>query len=104
MPHSRKKVRVFSLYKWRLVAFRATVLVMIVLFTAGMVMLALGLTTTVGTKRLENERDALRDSLEKMKDIELQVLEIQRDLEEIRETRIIMENLATIASTANDSL
>jgi len=64
---------------------------------------AFGVMTTEETKQLSIEVSALRDSLEKLTDIDARLSNIQRELEEIREARVFIENLATMTS-AGDSI
>ena len=69
-----------------------------VLISASVVTLVLGLTTTAATDRLTTEVAVLRDSLDKMTEIEIRLQNIQRELEEIREARAVIENLFALST------
>ena len=63
-----------------------------------MVTLALGLTSTAALDRLAGEVSMLQDSLEKMTDFEIRLDNIQRELDEMREARRVIENLFAITA------
>jgi hypothetical protein len=98
LPNSGKKGRQYDISGWKLAVFRAAVILAVVLVMAGIATLVLGLTTTAETDRLAGEVSALRDSLERVTDIETRLDNIQRELEEIREARRVIENLFEISA------
>jgi hypothetical protein len=98
LPNSGKKGRQYDVSGWKLAVFRAAVILTVVIVAASIVTLVLGLTATAETDRLAGEVSALRDSLERVTDIETRLDNIQRELEDIREARRIIENLFEISA------
>lgn len=103
LPHDGKRGRHYDVSGWKQVFFRAAILMIAVLAIAAVAVVAFGVMTTEETKQLSIEVSALRDSLEKLTDIDARLSNIQRELEEIREARVFIENLATMTS-AGDSI
>jgi len=98
LPHDGKRGRHYDVSGWKQVFFRAAILVATVLVIAAALIVAFGVMTTEETKQLSIDVSALRDSLEKLTNIDVRLTNIQRELEEIREARIFIENLATMTS------
>jgi hypothetical protein len=98
LPNSGKKGRQYDFSGWKLAMLRAGVILFFVLVAAGIVTLALGLTSTTAIERLSGEVSVLRDSLERMTDFEIRLGEIQREIEEIREARRTIENLLEMSA------
>ncbi len=98
LPHDGKRGRHYDVSGWKQVFFRAAILMTAFLILAAVAIVAFGVLSTEETKQLSTEVSALRDSLEKLTDIDVRLSNIQRELEEIREARIFIENLATMTS------
>ena len=98
LPHDGKRGRHYDISGWKKVFFRAAILVAAVLLIAAVVIVVFGVVSTEETKQLSTEVSALQDSLEKLTNIDARLNNIQRELEEIREARVFIENLATMAS------
>ena len=98
LPHDGKRGRHYDISGWKQVFFRAAILVVAVLLIAAVVIVVSGAVSTEETKQLSIEVSALQDSLEKLTNIDARLNNIQRELEEIREARVFIENLATMAS------
>jgi hypothetical protein len=98
LPHDGKRGRHYDVSGWKQVFFRAAILVISVIVIAAAAIVVFGVLRTEEAKQLSTEVSVLQDSLEKLTNIDMRLSNVQRELEEIREARIFIENLATMAS------
>jgi hypothetical protein len=96
LPHNGKKGRQYDVSGWKLALFRAVVILLVAFVVGSVVTIAFGLTRTAGMTSLAREVSVLQDSLDKMTDFGIRLGNIQREIEEIREARSVIENLSTM--------
>jgi len=78
-----------------LVAFRVLVVLILVAVTGSIVILSVGTAEFTRTARLRETNRLLVDSLSTARELNLRLDEVELELQEIRNTRAVIENLAT---------
>jgi len=96
IPHDATRSRKEWIISGRmLVAFRVLVVFVLVVVVGAVTVLSVGMAEFTRTARLKDENGLLADSLSAARELNLRLDEVELELQEIRNTRAVIENLAT---------
>ncbi len=86
----------------KLLTFRIVIVLLLVLIAGSIVVVSVGTSEFTKTAELRERNDLLLDSLVQARELNTRLDIIEIELQEIRATRAIIENLATTGGPATD--
>ncbi len=86
----------------RLLVFRIIFVLLFVLIAGSIVVVSVGTSDFTKTAELREQNNLLIDSLTQSRELNTRLNAIEIELQEIRATRVIIENLATTGGPATD--
>ncbi len=87
----------------KLILFRVVIAVFVLALTGSILLLSIGANRLAANAELSSRNAALTDSLRTSLELNARLDEIEDELEEIRNTRLVIENLATQGVPSEDT-
>lgn len=104
IPHNAtRNSREWTISGNKLLAFRIILIFLFLIFASSIVIISFGTTEITKTAELREQNTLLLDSLVKARELNTRLDVIEVELQEIRATRTIIENLATVGGSEADS-
>ncbi len=102
IPHDATRSRKEWIVSGRkLVVFRFLAVLVLVAVAGAVTVLSVGTAEFTRTARLRDENRLLADSLSMARELNLRLDEVELELQEIRNTRAVIENLATAGASGD---